>query len=410
MILKEVKDRNIFDQFVMNHPYSHYMKTSMWGMNQAKANHYSYKMLGFYEGEQLIGTAMVLRGSFMAHPFLYIPKGPCIDYEDKEILKDAFTLLKDYAEKEKVHFLRVDPNVLRMEKDIMGNVIEGGENHEEVTEELKSLGFIHKGYGYAYNGSWTNRYTLTVDLRDDFDIVKKRFAKRRLTSINRHKTNCVSTHLGSVEDIPSLMELEKQLADKDGFKPHSKKFFEDILSSFGQYASVYVTEADLEGMIKGIETELSGKKYAKDPEARNAKIKSLEQTKQLKEEYGEKVVICCGIFVRAGKTSYDLYAYNHKAFNHLNPVDSMHVFAMQDMKKHGVETYDLCGFSGVTTKDDPEYGLYEYKKSFGSQYVEQIGEFDYPVKKNAWERFKLEKRAEVKVRRAIVSRIYKKAK
>ena len=100
MILKEVKDRNIFDQFVMNHPYSHYMKTSMWGMNQAKANHYSYKMLGFYDGEQLIGTAMVLRGSFMAHPFLYIPKGPCIDYEDKEILKDAFTLLKDYAEKE----------------------------------------------------------------------------------------------------------------------------------------------------------------------------------------------------------------------------------------------------------------------------------------------------------------------
>lgn len=408
MILKEIHDRALFDAFVSAHPYAHYMKTSMWGENQKRQTGCTYRMLGFYEGDVLKASALALFGKFFFHPYIYIPKGPCVNYENEKETDEVFRLLKDYAVQKKVHFLRTDPNVLRMEKDILGNVIEGGENHEDVTEHLKALGFIHKGYGYAYDGSWTNRFTLTVDLSDDFKTVSSRFAKGRLTSMNRHRTNRVTTHAGTKDDIPYLMELEKQLAEQDGFRPHSKEFFEDILDCFGEYASVYVTEIDLSGMISGIEAELASGKYRKDPEARAAKEKALKKTADLKDEYGKKVVIACGIFVRTGHTSYDLYAYNHKAFNHLNPVDSMHFFAMQDMKAHGVTVYDMCGFSGSVSKDDPEYGLYEYKRSFGASYIEQIGEFDYPVKKKALARFRLEKRIEVKLRRAYIRRKYQK--
>lgn len=408
MILKKITDRNIFDGFVCGHPWSHYMKTTMWGDFQRRTNQYEYEMLGFYEGDELKGTALALHGRFFTHPFIYIPKGPCIDYNDENAVKEAADLLAQHAKEANVHFLRIDPNVLRMEKDIRGNIIEGGENHENVTEILKKAGYVHKGYNYAYDGSWSNRYTLTVDLSGDFSEVTARFSKPRRTSINRHKVNCVETHLGSEADIPELMKLEEQLAARDGFKPHSREFFADILDCFGDNARMYVTTVDLEGMAEGIEKELSGKKYAKDPEARQAKEKALAHTRELLKVYGKTVVIACGIFVRAGHVSYDLYAYNHKAFNHLNPVDSMHFFAMQDMKAHGVTTYDLCGFSGVTTKDDPEYGLYEYKRSFGSQYIEHIGEFDYPVKENAWKRFRLEKRAEVKLRRAYWKKKYAK--
>ena len=46
------------------------------------------------------------------------------------------------------------------------------------------------------------------------------------------------------------------------------------------------------------------------------------------------------------------------------------------MKNHGVTFYDMCGFSGSTEKSDPYFGLYDYKRSFGSQFYEQIGQFD----------------------------------
>ena len=74
--------------------------------------------------------------------------------------------------------------------------------------------------------------------------------------------------------------------------------------------------------------------------------------------------------------SWDLYTYNHKDFNFIKAVDNLHRFAIEDMKNHGVLRYDMCGFSGVTEKSDPHYGLYDYKRSFGSVYTERIGEFD----------------------------------
>ena len=57
------------------------------------------------------------------------------------------------------------------------------------------------------------------------------------------------------------------------------------------------------------------------------------------------------------------------------------------MQNHGVTMYDMCGFSGVVDRKDPYFGLYDYKKSFGSEFTERIGEFDYvfhPKRKALW--------------------------
>jgi lipid II:glycine glycyltransferase (peptidoglycan interpeptide bridge formation enzyme) len=195
------------------------------------------------------------------------------------------------------------------------------------------------------------------------------------------------------------MDFEVQLSEQDGFKPHSRKFFEALLESFGEHAVIYVTEINLDTMISGIEAELASKKYRKDPEARAAKEKELEKASGLKQKYGTKVPIACGLFIRLGHMSWDLYTYNHKEFNFIKPVDNLHAFAMNDMKEHGVLTYDMCGFSGTASKDDPYYGLYAYKRSFGPEFIEQIGEFDYVFRPKAMKRFRFEKLAVNHVKR-----------
>lgn len=389
----------VLDEFVSSSTSVHYMKTSAWGEFKKKTEHVSYEMLGFYDNNRLMATAMVLEGKKLGHSYLYVPWGPCMDYQDKDTIKSVFTLLKQHADEKKVQFLRLDPNVIRMHRDILGNPIEDGFSNEAVTDQLKSLGFLHKGYGYAYNGSWTNRYTLIVDLDQDMKDVIAGFSKNRRTSINRHKVEHVSTRLGTKDDIPALMEFEKQLSEQDGFKPHSRKFFTDLLECFGEHAVLYVTEIDLAGMKSGIETELSGKKYAKDPEARAAKEKQLKQAQELMNTYGAMLPIAAGLFIRYGDMSWDLYTYNHKAFNFTNPVDSLHLFAMQDMKEHGVKRYDMCGFSGVTDQSDPYYGLYSYKKSFGGDFTEQIGQFDYVRDAEAMKRFAFEHRVQYHFKR-----------
>ena len=407
MELRIVNNRREFDDFVISSPCCHYMKTSMWGEFRRINEGLKYELLGFYENNVLQATALAFHGSWLMHKYIYVQKGPCLDYQNKELLDTVLKMLKDYADKKHVRFLRIDPNINRVPHDIKGNVLEGY-NNEHITEQIKSAGYIHKGYGYAYNGSWTNRYTLIIDLTADEKTIESRFTKQRRTSLNRHKVSGVTTRFGTEEDIPSLMAFEKMLSLQDGFPPHSHSFFKSLLDCFGEHAVMYVTEINLDTMISGIETELAGKKYAKDPEARAAKERDLQRANELKSKFGSSLPIAAGIFLRMADWSWDLYTYNHKEFNFIKCVDNLHSFAIKDMKNSGVIHYDMCGFSGVTKKEDPEYGLYLYKSSFGPEYIEQIGEFDYVRNSAAMKRYRFEKLAINHVKRDIWARKYKK--
>ena len=81
-------------------------------------------------------------------------------------------------------------------------------------------------------------------------------------------------------------------------------------------------------------------------------------------------------------------------------MDNLHRFAIEDMKNHGVLRYDMCGFSGVTEKSDPHYGLYDYKRSFGSVYT------DYIRKPARTARWKKADRFRRRVKRKLISLRY----
>jgi lipid II:glycine glycyltransferase (peptidoglycan interpeptide bridge formation enzyme) len=384
--MKQTQPSTEFDAFIAAHPYGHYMKTTMWAKEMEYEGNHPRFFVFTDENNHMVGTAMAVYKKWLGQPYLYIPWGPCIDYEDPDTVTQVFTLLKNYGASQHVIFLRTDPNVLRKCHDIKGNDIEGP-NHEYVTEILKSLGYHHKGYGYAYNASWTNRYTLIVDLHDDMDTVESRFTKVRQRSLRKSRKLGLETRIGGKEDIPLICELEKQLFAIKANKPHTPEFFENILDSLGEHAAVYVTSCNLKYAIEVLEKELNTKQMQKDASAHDRQVKEIEHLRSLMNQYGEKVDVAAGLFARLGDKSWDLYIYNHKAFGFLKVTDPLHRFVMEDMKNHGVLQYDMVGFSGCTDKKDYNYGLYNYKSSFAPEFIERIGQFDYVYNEGAWKRF-----------------------
>lgn len=407
MELRTITDRDLFDSFVISHPYCHYMKTSMWGEFKKATEHVTYELKGFYQDNELIGTAMILHGKWMNYRYLYVPRGLSIDYEKPQLYKEAFTLLKNYADTQNILFLRVDPDVVRMPHDITGKVLDGF-NNEYVTKDLSEIGYTHKGYGYGYDGSWCDRYTLVVDLKDDMSEIEKRFTKQRKRYLRRSILNSVTTRVGTKEDLPVLMEFEKHLSWHDGFTPHPRSFFDAIVDNFGKYCVLYITELDLDGMCDGLAKECEDKKFANDPKGKANKEQELKDARALLASYGPKVPIAAGMFIRMRDTGWDLYIYSHKDFGFMRATDSLHTFAMQDMKEHGVLHYDMCGFSGLTTPDDAEYGLYFYKSSFAPEFIEYIGEFDYIRNAKAMKHFRFENYACKRLKREISYRVNRK--
>jgi lipid II:glycine glycyltransferase (peptidoglycan interpeptide bridge formation enzyme) len=50
-------------------------------------------------------------------------------------------------------------------------------------------------------------------------------------------------------------------------------------------------------------------------------------------------------------------------------------------KENGCTIYDFRGVSGDLNPKNPLYGLYRFKKGFGGEFTEFIGEYDLPFSK-----------------------------
>ena len=378
------------DSFVENHPYGHYMKTSFWAEYKKITEGYQAIYVGIKDKDMLVATAVILkkRAWFSLSPYLYIPTGMCIDYQNINYLAFFLDSLIDFANSQNVSFLRIDPNVLRCHRTIQGDRIDDGFNNEWLNNYLIDKGFKHKGYGYAYNGSWLNRYTLMIDITIPTERIIAKFNKSKQNVLKRHELMGVKTRYGHGDELNYLVDFEWDLTKTQGFKPHKLAFFQTLTKTLDNHACYYVTEVDINIQIKNLTHEINSNKYRKDPEALQAKKIELQKAQQLINRFGSKVVIAAGLFVVYGKRSWDLYTYNHKEFNNYKATDNLHTFVIKDMKNKGVELYDMVGFSGITSKDDPYYGLYDYKRSFASDFYEYIGEFDYVIKTKAYRNFK----------------------
>ena len=404
-------DPKKMDEFVLNHPFNHYMKTSFWAEYEEEYEGYEKRYAGVTDEQgNLLATTILLKKRFpyAAHPYLYIPTGMCVDYNNDELLHFFIESLKQYAREEKVTFLRIDPNVERWHKDIDGNVIDDGFNNEYITEYLKEAGFKHKGYGYAYNGSWINRFTLKIDLTPDLKTIVGRFAKRKITSIKRlEKIGAVSWRYGTEEDVKYLVMMEYDLTKKEGFKPHKPEYFRRLIRHLKEHGIFYVVEVDLEKNLAYLQKELESKDVQKDANSKAKREEEIKETEELLAKYGKTAVIGTAFYVIYGTKCWDLYIYKRNDFWPFSPTDYIHRIAVEDMKNRGVELYDMVGFSGKTTSDDFYFGLYDYKRRFGPNYVEQIGEFDYILDQRDFDRFFFLYRNIRRVRRKIFDYYYR---
>jgi lipid II:glycine glycyltransferase (peptidoglycan interpeptide bridge formation enzyme) len=89
--MRQTQPGSEFDAFIAGHPYGHYMKTEMWAREmEAEGNHPRFFVFTD-EDSRTVGTAMAVYKKWLGQPYLYIPWGPCIDYEDPDTVKQVFT-------------------------------------------------------------------------------------------------------------------------------------------------------------------------------------------------------------------------------------------------------------------------------------------------------------------------------
>ncbi|EFC05404.1 FemAB family protein [Bulleidia extructa W1219] len=378
-----------FDTFAVNDPLNHYSKTSPF-IQLAKLNGYQSGDLLGVEDEQghLMATAVMVHKKYrlINLQYSYCQYGFNGDFENRKLMHFLIHHLKNFAQKKGSCFLRMDPNITRLEHEKDGKIKEGGFNHEWFTEFLKEQGFRHLGYNYGYSGNWMSRFTYVKNLDLDWNGCLKSI-KRQANYSTKNEERFVKVRQGSKEDLWILVRAEKELAKKLGFIPKSEEYFAKFWDIYEPYAHFYVVKTNYHQAKLSLQTQLEQAKNhlleikdAHKLEVETKHIEALEKEIQEIEQGGydqdEEAYLGAKFILRQGTKVWNVNMYTNKTLMNFRSAFALHMRAMKDVYDQGAKSYDFEGVVGTNDPKDPLYGQQNFKKSFGGDFLEFIGEFD----------------------------------
>ena len=382
-------DFDINDAFVMNHPFAHHKKTSLWA--KAQHEHMPFdRCLGFYIDNTLVATSLIFSKHNLLGRWWYIPYGPCVDYFDASLTLQVMTCLHEYAKDNGVALLQFEVNVPRCEHDKKGEIVVDGFNHEAVTQTIRKAGYTHLGYRYGYSGNVQPRFTYILNLTDDLKTLHKNMHKSIMATQKKNIRRHVVVEVADASLLDVLVKFGEELSDENDFSAKGLEHFKDIMEVYKDHALYLVASMDVVAALHTIDQESEKAqqeitKHSENPKKAgyvkemHALVDALHHEKEmLRTLYPtqEKVELGAGLFVSVGKHSYDLFMYTTKKITNLSPTIAIHLKAIELLKEKGVIYHDFVGISGSIKSSDPYYGLYDFKRKFNGDFIEYLGQFE----------------------------------
>ena len=98
---------------------------------------------------------------------------------------------------------------------------------------------------------------------------------------------------------------------------------------------------------------------------------------ELEKVHPDGIYLSGALLMFAGNKSYYLYGASSNDYRDFLPNHHMQFTMMQYAREHGATTYDFGGTDNDPDKDSEHYGLWSFKRVWGTYLSEKIGEFDY---------------------------------
>ncbi len=409
MKLKKLTKKE-FKTFADKNPEITFHQTEEWA-NLKKVNNWDAHYIGLEDdNKKIIAGALLLSKTLpiIKKKMFYSPRGFLIDYNNKELLKKFTEEIKKYAKKENAIFIKIDPFVEYQEHDNNGDIVKNGYNNKDAVENLKSLGYKFFGFNLMQD-TLQPRWMHVIETKDRTldDVMKDMESKTR--QILRKNEKCgITTREITRDELPIFKDIMKHTSDRREFVDRPLSYYEamwDALHDSG-ILKILIAEIDFNKYEKNtleekeeIEKNLKDRIYKKeknilkmnekkynssnkqDEEAIKRLEKQLEKIKELKDEYGDKEILGGILFLIYGNEVLSLHGGSHAKLMQFQSAYTIHFEGVKMAVEGNYNRYNFYGITGDFRKENPLYGLYLFKKSFGGHVVELIGEYDLVVSK-----------------------------
>ena len=322
----------------------------------------------------------------------YSPRGYLLDFNDYELV-DFFTQeLKKYLKSKKAYIFRVDPYLIYKERDIDGNIVEGGKDNSMIVDHLLKLGFKKIPTKDIEQVSWM--FSLDLDGKTEEDILKEMSPSTRNTIRKAEKFGITLKEL-SYEELPKFQSILEETGKRKDFSVRKLDYFQTMYKLFSDKKEVkfLIAELNLKDYIEKLTNDLKKKKEKLDNSTKISQgekeniereitslEKRIEEAKEIKDNVNKDVInLSASMFILIKPEVIYLAGGNYEEYMRYNAQYLLQWELIKYGLNNGFKKYNFYGIPANINEHPKDYGVYEFKRRFGGYVEELIGEFALPI-------------------------------
>ncbi len=395
-------EKEEFDEYVKNHKTkSHFLQSLSWGeFAKTKKNLIPYYLGLVDDGNKIQAATLLLEKKLpMNYTYFYAPRGFVIDFKNKELVRTMTKKVVEFAKKKKAIFVKIDPDLIKEQTNYLEEVSKN-KDYDELFNTLKESGFKHLGFTKNFE-TMQPRYTFRIDLNQSMEEIEDHFSKTTKQRIAKAKKLDTEVTIGTEKDLSEFYHLMTLTEDRKDFVSYNEDYYNTLYEIFNgnknSKATLFLGKVHINKTLKVLENELkkindqisilpidnlskSAKNKLKElTRQKENTTKEIEKYKEYKKKYGNDITLSAHMIIEYGDKAWVLYAGNHNILTETYVNYYTYSEHIRYCKEKGIKIYDQFGTIGDLSKDNPRLGLHEFKKKFGGDYIEFIGEWDYVI-------------------------------
>lgn len=328
-ILQNKKDEEEYSDFLEKHERCNFQQSLEWA--KVKQSWKREVILAEDTNGKINGSLMVLVRKI---PFfgniMYSARGPVCDIHNIEVLRQITEGAKELAKKYNAIVLRIEPDIKSNDTDFRNIMLE--------------LGYSIKDDAKNFRDEIQPRYVFRLDTKNKTeDEIFKNFHQKTRYNVRLATKKGVTVKEGTREDLKDFHKIMVTTGIRDGFITRPLEYFEKMYDCLGP-----------------------------------------EHMKILMAYYDGKPISGVIPIMYGNKTWY-LYGASSNEHRNLMPNYLLQWEMIKIAISRKSDIYDLRGVPGIS---DDSNGLYRFKKGFGAEYTEFIGEVYIPFKPLTYKAYK----------------------
>ena len=351
--------------------------------------------VGVKKNKNIIAAAMLLahKRHFGVYEF-YSPRGYLLDFNDQKLVEFFTKEIKEYVKDKKGYVLRIDPYVIFKQRDIDGNIVDGGIDNSKIVEQLLSLGYKKVPKENKEQVGWM--FSLDLEGKNEDQILKEMKPNTRNTIRKTEKIGITVNEIG-YDELDRFQSIMEETSKRKGFSNRDLSYYQGMYNLFHDKNEVkfFITELNLKEYIERLESEKK-EKYEKLKALSDAKYndgakksltnelasleKRIEEANAIRKEKQEDIITLSGsMFMLIQPEVIYLSSGNYEEFMKFN---SQYLIQWELIKygiENGFKKHNFYGIPENINTHPKDYGIYEFKRGFNGYVEELIGEYELPI-------------------------------